>query len=440
MSDSGMIEGSAPSGETGGEYVTIHSADSASYEDTAFVYEYDEGVYETEEYTDVTTAAPSSTIAFGDTSALEYGGERAGCTAGACPHPVAHPAEAEWEQLVSAVPTEGQLHRFKPRCEGMSYPTEDDFRAAIGAVRPLDPDAFSLSRLRIGWQEEVAAVLAEWPGLIRTRLTGLAEGWAGEDFDLFTDRTDQMRSLVQGVLDDIEDTVRELENRESSIYTLQGGDSGEIPYPAPMVGVEGEWTNLVAIHVRPAWWHGDCILMSCEEAERALELGGADPKLATDVRTFIEGQAGGPIVPGDASEARVLAGDEAATSFEGRISAELAAYAERHAAIDEAIAEKRAGQSEQLESMRTTGSDRPCPDGADSAHMDTEVPVMEEPAPPVPPQATQDPSPVPPGGDGSVAADPSSPETTSEERSWEEPALAEDGTAAGGLAGGGGFG
>src|SRR5690606_37935614 len=185
MSDSGTIEGSAPSGETGGEYVTIHRAASGSHEDTASVYEYDEGVYETEEYTDVTTAAPSSTNAFGDTSALEYGGERAGCTAGACPHPVAHPAEAEWEQLVSAVPTEGQLHRFKPRCEGMSYPTEDDFRAAIGAVRPLDPDAFSLSRLRIGWQEEVAAVLAEWPGLIRTRLTGLAEGWAGEDFDLF---------------------------------------------------------------------------------------------------------------------------------------------------------------------------------------------------------------------------------------------------------------
>src|SRR5690606_20346804 len=123
----------------------------------------------------------------------------------------------------------------------------------------------------------------------------------------------------------------------------------------------------------------------------------------TEVRAFIEERLGGPLTAeSPLSEARVLAGEEAGTSFESRISAELAEYAERQAAIDETIEEKRAGQSEQLESMATAGEDLQCPESADPAYMDTEAPVMEQPAPPLPPQTTQDPTPVPPGGDGSV--------------------------------------
>ncbi|WP_026924059.1 hypothetical protein [Glycomyces arizonensis] len=458
MTDDGLIDGSAPS-DASGDHAVLYEADTPTYDDTALVY--GDGVvdysaidysaidssavddtaidYGGTPYTEMTTADPSSAIAFGDTSGLESGStERAGCTAGLCPHPVAHPAETDWEQLVSAVPVEGQLGRFKPRCEGMSYPTDDDFRAAISAVRPLEPDAFSLQRLRTGWNEEVAAVIADWPRLLKTKLTALSAEWAGADFDAFTDQIDQTRALVQGILDDIDDAESELENREAAIYTLQGGDSGEIPYPAPLVGADGEWTNLVAVHVRPAWWHGDCITMTCEEAERALELGGADPKLATDVRAFIEQRTGGPLTAESAvSEVRVLAGEEARTSFEARITAELAGYAERQAAIDEAIGEKRAGQSEELASMATAGEDLPYPASADTAYMDTAAPVMEQPAAPVAPQATQDPTPVPPGGDGSVkTATAAEPEPEAD--AWET--APEDGEVSGGLAGGGGFG
>jgi uncharacterized protein YukE len=447
MSDGGLIEGSAPGGDAGSEFVTqfdAGSSDSIAFDDTGLVYE--EAPLETTAdepvpYTEMETATASSTIAFGDTADLETpGAERAGCTAGACPHPVAHPAETDWEQLASAVPVEGQLGRFKPFCEGMSYPTEDDFRAAVSAVRPIDPDSFSLQRLRTGWNDEVAAVIGDWPARLKTQLTALSTGWAGTDFDAFADQTDQARALLEGILDDVEAAAQELKHREEAIYTLQGGDSGEIPYPAPLVGADGEWTNLVAIHVRPAWWHGDCIQMTCEEAEKALELGGADPALAAEVRSFIEqkaGEATSTVVGAVVSEARAAAGEEAKSSFGSRIAAELAAYTERQAAIDESIGEKRSGQSEQLGSLTTPGSDRPYPDSADTSFMDLESPAMEQPAPPVAPQTTQDPTPVPPGGDGSTA--PVDAETATDP--WEStPAAAED--VSGGLASGGagGFG
>ncbi|MEU6858257.1 hypothetical protein AB0B28_05195 [Glycomyces sp. NPDC046736] len=377
------------------------------------------------------------TLAFGDTQAT--GTDRAGCSSGDCPHPAAHPAEADWVQLASAVPVEGQLHRFKPRCEGMAYPTEEDFRAAVAAVRPADADAFSLQRLRSGWTDEVGGRIGSWPERLKSKLAALAEGWAGEDFDAFAAMADQARALAEGAIDDIESTVAELEQRESAIYTLQGGDSGEIPYPAPMVGTEGEWSNLKALHVRPAWWHGDCITMTCEEAEKALELAGADAGLAGEVREFVEEKVGagllglGTLV----SEVRALASEEAKTVFGERVAAELAAYVERQAAIDESIAEKRTGQSAELAAVQTTGEDRPFPSGADVSYMDLAAPEPEFPSPPVSPQTTMDPSPVPPGGDGTAAATEKT-EDEADENPWDDDE--DDGSQTGGLASGGGYG
>ncbi|HEY1093847.1 MAG TPA: hypothetical protein VGE61_04040 [Glycomyces sp.] len=375
------------------------------------------------------------TIAFGDASVLASG-ERAGCSAAQCPHPVAHPAEEAWVQLASAVPVEGQRDRLKPRCEGMAYPTEVDFRAAVSAVRPGEADAFSLQRLRSGWSEEVGSRLGSWPERFKSKLAVLAEGWAGEDFDAFAVQAGEARALVEGVLDDIEATVGELAGRESAIYTLQGGDSGEIPYPAPLVGTEGEWSSLVALHVRPAWWHGDCITMTCEEAERALALAGADAGLAAEVREFVEERVGQRLAGLGAavSEVRVLVGEEVKEVFAERVAAELAAYVERQAAIDEAIAEKRDGQGAELSALRATGGDRSCPSSADASSMDLAVPGAERPGAPVAPRTMEDPSPVPPGGDGTVRED----ETPWEAEEAEE---ADEDEVSGGLAsGGGGFG
>lgn len=410
--------------------------------DSRFEFEFTIGAYTGDEWQGVEVpAAPSPgpwTIAFGDTAS---GAARAGCSAGACPHPAAHPAEADWQQLASAVPVPGQLHRFKPRCDDMAYPTEEDFRSAVLAVRPEGADDFSLQRLREGWTGEVAARIGEWPERVRSKLASLAEHWAGEDFDAFAAQIDQARSLVEGIVDDIEATADELRHREEVVYTLQGGDSGEIPYPAPMVGVEGEWSNLTAIHVRPAWWHGDCILMSCEEAEKALELGGADPALATEVREFIEEKVGERLSGLEAlvSPVRLLAAEDAKEQYGPRVEAELAAYQGRQAAIDEAIAQKRTDQSAELQDFQTTGDDRPFPSAADRARMDVQPPAVEQPAAPVPPETRQDPSPVPPSGDGSAAQTAEEDdEGFDEEFDGEEPwAENDDEATAGGLAGGG---
>lgn len=414
--------------------------------DSRFEFEFTIGAYPGGEWAEAAPAVPSPpswTIAFGDVASSGAGEARAGCSAGACPHPTAHPAEADWEQLVSAVPVPGQLHRFKPRCEDMAYPTEEDFRSAVRAVRPEAADDFSLQRLREGWTGEVAARVGEWPERLRSKLASLAEHWAGEDFEAFAAQIDRTRSLVEGVLDDVEATAAELRHREEVVHTLQGGDSGEIPYPAPLVGIEGEWSNLTAIHVRPAWWHGDCILMTCEEAEQALELGGADPALATEVREFIEEKVGerlsglGALV----SPVRLLAAEEAEEQYGSRVAAELAAYQGRQAAVDETVAQKRSDQSAELQAFQASGEDRPFPSAADRTRMEVTSPDLERPAAPVPPRTRQNPSPVPPSGDGSTAeaaVEEHAGEPVDDQARWTDEETAPGGLASGGAAGLGG--
>ncbi len=175
-----------------------------------------------------------------------------------------------------------------------------------------------------------------------------------------------------------------------------------------MVGTEGEWSNLVALHVRPAWWHGDCITMTCEEAEKALELAGADAGLATEVREFVEERVGqqlsglGALV----SEVRALVGEEAKEVF-SRAGGGRAGGVRGAAGRD-----RRGDRGEACRAERGAGG------GADhgrgpavpelaptTSYMDLAVPEAEQPAAPVAPQTTQDPSPVPPGGDGTVMAE-----------------------------------
>ena len=79
--------------------------------------------------------------------------------------------------------------------------------------------------------------------------------------------------------------------------------------------------------------------------------------MAGEVREFVEERVGqrlaglGAVV----SEVRVLVGEEVKEVFAERVAAELAAYVERQAAIDEAIAEKRDGQSAELSALRASG-------------------------------------------------------------------------------------
>lgn len=387
-----------------------------------------------------TASAPSAEPAFGDVegefAAGGSGGTEIGilppnwrrpCSTADCGNPTEHPAEDQWQRLVSAVPVQDQLYRLKPRVEGMSYPTEEDFRTAVAAVRPEHADEHSLARLSTGWTEEVGGKLGDWSERIRSNLTDLAEGWSGTDFDAFVTMANGTRELVDGILEDVDATVSQLQSTQENIYTLQGGDSGEIPYPAPQFWIEGEWHSWVAMHIRPAWWHGDCIKYTCQDAEGAVALAGVDPELATEIIDYIDDrvdhwvryyenpaniEADGLDPKGiTLEEAKEMAVADAMDNFGGVVEQNRSDYESRHQNINEEIDQRSADNDAEQQGMRTTSSDKPYPEGADESKMDLEPPSMEQPSGTASPETTQDPSLEPPtgeapdGGDGGGDAD-----------------------------------
>lgn len=362
---------------------------------------------------------------------------RNGCSNADCGNPTEHPAEEAWQQLVSAVPVEDQLYRLRPRVEGMSYPTEDDFRSAVSAVRPEHADEHSIARLRTAWTDEVAGKLGDWSERIRSGLTELSEGWSGSDYEAFEGVCTETRELVDDILDDIDTTVSQLQSTEESIYTLQGGDSGEIPYPAPQFWIDGEWHSWVSVHIRPAWWHGDCIQYTCQDAEHVMSLAGADPEVATEIIDYIDERVEhyihyyeSPVnIERDgldpkgitADEAKELAVADAVESYGGVVEQNWTDYDSRQAAVDDDIGQRSADNDSEQQSMRTTSSDKNYPAVADSKYMNLEPPSMEQPLGRTAPESTQDPSLDPPTGEA-----PSS-----------DPSGEDDGEKKGGLAGGG---
>ncbi|THV42982.1 hypothetical protein [Glycomyces buryatensis] len=385
--------------------------------------------FESESYGGLDSAAPSAAApAFGDVTTQpgevpQTGDdpivclpvERMGCSNAECGNPVEHPSETPWQELLSAVPVEDQLYRLKPRASDMSYPTEEDFRAAVAAVRPEHADEHSVARLRTGWNDEVAEKLGPWSDRLRSQLTDLSEGWAGTDFEAFQEVCDQTRVLVDDVIEDIDATVAGLQSTEEYIFSLQGGDSGEVPYPAPQFWIDGEWHSWVAVHVRPAWWHGDCIEYTCQDAEHVMALAGAAPEVATEIIEYIDDRVEhyiqyyeSPVnIERDGLDpkgitldvAKELAVADAMENFGGIVEQNWSEYDSRHSGIDEDIAQRSADNDAEQQSMRTTQSDKPYPDSADEAYMDLESPSMEQPTGRSSPETTQNPSLDPPSGD-----------------------------------------
>ncbi|HEU5127808.1 MAG TPA: hypothetical protein VFU12_07460 [Glycomyces sp.] len=347
---------------------------------------------------------------------------RPACSTPECANPTAHPAETSWQRLMSAVPVEDQLYRLRPRVEGMSYPTEEDFRSAVAAVRPAHADEHSLARLRTAWTDEVAGKLADWSEQIRSHLPDLAEGWSGSDFEAFEQVCAETRELVDDVLDDIDATVAQLQSTEESIYTFQGGDSGEIPYPAPQFWIDGEWHSWVSVHIRPAWWHGDCIQYTCQDAEHVMSLAGADPEVATEIIDYIDEKVeeyveyySSPVnIEREGldpkgitiDEAKELAVADAMETYGAVVEQHWTEYDSRHSNVDEDIDQRGADNESEQQSMRVTASDKHYPAVADSKYMDLEPPSMQQPTGTDAPESTQDPSLEPPSGEAPAPSDP----------------------------------
>jgi hypothetical protein len=384
---------------------------------------------------------------------------RPACSNPNCGNPTEHPAELDWQQLVSAVPVEGQLYRLRPKEAGMAFPTEADFRAAVAAVRPEHADAHSLERLRNAWTDSVAGRLSGWSEQIKSNLNELAEGWSGTDFEAFEAACTQTRELVDALLDDIDSTVANLQSTEEAIYSIQGGNSGEIPYPAPQFWIDGDWHSWVSVHVRPAWWHGDCIEYTCQDAEHVLALGGAEPELATEIIDYIDERIlhyidyyASPVnIERDGldpskgltvEEAKELAVADAMEHYGTLVDQSWGAYDARQAESNEDISQRSTDTDAEDRSVRTVRSDKEYPAAADPAYMNLEPPPMDQPSGTAQPMASEDPSLDPPAGEAPPETPPEQPVPDDEE----DPSggLASGGPSttagAGGGFGGGGYG
>jgi uncharacterized protein YukE len=387
---------------------------------------------------------------------------RTPCSNPNCGNPTEHPAELDWQQLVSAVPVTGQLYRLRPKEAGMAFPTEADFRAAVAAVRPERADAHSLEHLRNAWSENVTGRIADWSEQIKSNLNELAEGWSGTDFEAFEAACTQTRELVDDLVDDIDATVANLQSTEEALYSIQGGSSGEIPYPAPQFWIDGDWHSWVSVHVRPAWWHGDCIEYTCQDAEHVLALGGAEPELATEIIDYIderilhyidyyaspvniERDGLDPTKGLTVVEAKELAVADAMEHYGTLVDQSWGAYDARQAESNEDIQQRSTDTDAEDRSVRTVHSDKEYPPSADPAYMNLEPPPMEQPSGSAQPMASEDPSLDPPVGETPAEpVDPAAPDDPAED-DGEEPSggLASGGAStgtAGGFGGGGGFG
>lgn len=382
---------------------------------------------------------------------------RPACSNPNCANPTVHPGELGWQQLVSAVPVERQLYRLRPKEGGMSFPSEADFRTAVAAVRPEYADAHSIERLRNAWTESVSGRLADWSERIKSNLLDLAEGWAGTDFEAFETACTQTREMVDDIIDDVDATAASLQSTEEALYSIQGGDSGEIPYPAPQFWIDGDWHSWVSVHVRPAWWHGDCIEHTCQDAEHVLALAGAAPELATEIIDYIDErilhfvdyysspaniEAEGLDPRGiTVDQAKELAVADAMEHYGNTVAQNWSEHDARHAEINEDIEQRSTDTDGEDRAVRTVRSDKDYPAVADPAYMDLEAPEMEQPSGTAPPQTSEDPSLEPPVGEAPEGEDSVK---SSEEDGEPGGGLASSGVGGGGagpgFAGGGGFG
>ena len=138
---------------------------------------------------------------------------------------------------------------------------------------------------------------------LRTGLTELSDGWQGRDFDAFAEQMEAVFANCEQIAADIGDGTTGmsglLNQKSDEIYALQGGDSHELPYPAPQYWTEseGDLFSDPKIHIRPPFTHGECEIASgCswdgedDSTSRAMELGGFDGEYANELNQYVTDQ------------------------------------------------------------------------------------------------------------------------------------------------------
>lgn len=237
-----------------------------------------------------------------DADALFLSG--APCTHATCQN-LENPAEDAWIKLVSAIPVAGQVNNLTVVTTGTAAPGQDAIQSLVTQVRPQDPDKYALREISNRWQEfkdgfDTDPTTGIAP-ILKAGLRTLAEHWKGDDFDAFAEQVEIVAGNCVSVCDDIGDlssgAVGLLEQKADEFYGLQGGSSGELPYPAPLYWIsdaEVMFTDPI-VHVRPPFRSGLCdVTDGCGHEGgllgSLLQLGGFKKDYVDEVASYVETQ------------------------------------------------------------------------------------------------------------------------------------------------------
>jgi hypothetical protein len=226
-----------------------------------------------------------------------------------CPHSTCqnreNPAEDAWIKLVSAIPEVGQVNNLTVVTTGTAAPGQDAIQSLVSQVRPDNPDNYAIRAISGHWQafkdgfdtDPTTGIAANLKAGLRT----LSEHWQGTDFDAFAEQVEVVMSNCASICDDIGDlssgAVGLLEQKADEFYGLQGGSSGELPYPAPLYWISDHAVMFTDpfVHVRPPFRSGLCdVTDGCGHAGgllgSLLELGGFDSDYLRETRNYVESQ------------------------------------------------------------------------------------------------------------------------------------------------------
>ncbi|MQM26541.1 hypothetical protein, partial [Glycomyces albidus] len=214
-------------------------------------------------------------------------------------------AETAWIKLVSAIPIAGQVQMLTVETKGTPAPSQASIRNLVAEVRPDDPDKYALRTVSVHWQEFKDAFDTD-PGngiapMLKSALRTLSDTWKGDDFDAFAEQVEIVLGNCASICEDIGDAtsgaVGLLEQKADEFFGLQGGDSGELPYPAPLYWIsdmESMFTDPL-VHVRPPFRSGWCdVTAGCDNdgglVGALLELGGFEKDYVDEVHDYVENQ------------------------------------------------------------------------------------------------------------------------------------------------------
>jgi len=248
------------------------------------------------------TATTGGKTTVADTGFMNY----APCPNGSCTNKATE-AEEAWVKLVSAIPVTGQAAYLTCVAHGTAAPTQEELQSLVAEIRPGDPDKFALREISDKWvlfQNDLTLNpdTAVEP-ILSSKLTELSNGWQGDDFDAFAEQMEKVFTNCEQIKADIGDKrsgmAGLLEQKAAEIYALQGGASGELPYPAPQYWVEDEGGLFSdpTVHMRTPFHSGECEIGSgCawdgedDSAKRAMEIGGFDGEYANEISQYVTDQ------------------------------------------------------------------------------------------------------------------------------------------------------